>query len=254
MIGDDNSGDFKLQESIQAGREPAVQHGRTNYALRIADKAVKRQNIRDPLALENLIGMTFLRNPTSSALGARYGTLSSSARKPGWITFAPQFENITYTPGSVEFEFNEERDERTRGITHILVRIGRKTGITSATSNEALYALATQGGKSGITSALDGKVWHEIMVPLTEAYSQTFNTDVRSVGTYFRAYNLLWPTASGESSGGSLGVVVGTPATSATHLGHIRIDLRRNQTAVSFSDVNMLDTWVSFHAVRGIGG
>ena len=248
FIGDDNDGDFRLQESIQSGKTPAVQHGRTNYALRIADKAVKRQNIRDPLALENFIGLTMFGGP-SGGIGSTHFHRTGFT---GWIKYAPnQFPNVQYSSSNINLIFEEHRDTHTRDITHILVRIGRKTGLTSSTSVETFYNLATQSGVSGV-DATDGQVYNEIMIPLYVPYHiSTTSTGVNlsTITSTYQFHNLLFPnTAPNQNVAIRLSNEVRAGA--GRHNFTAFAPVRNITSALTTPN----DVWISFHAVRGIGG
>ena len=250
FIGSNNDdGIFELVEQIEAGKTPPVEHGRTNYGLRLAPNVVRQNNVRSPLDLENFIGMTFLNPATTKSRGVIYTPNLAEE----WVIYNNKaaFPEFTLLTGEVGINrTNAHRNNHTRFMTHILVRTGTKTGIPTSTNltedqvNE-LLVLVTQDGISRGGSSTDGVVGSEILVPLNHSYTPpitnaTAAAVVRGTTDEFTFFNLITDTS------GSIGIRFRQVSN-----GEVQIHAVVNDVG-SYTVPGT--QWLSFHAVRGIGG
>ena len=217
---------------------------RTNFGIDIKDGVIRRRHVNSILDLDNFMGLAMFGAPKSNSIGSNFNHRNNFR----WIKYAPnEFPNVEYSDNTIAINFQEHRNSHIRDITHILVRTGRKTGLTTSTSVSTFLDLATQDGVSGLDAG-DGEVYNEIMVPLYAPYEISASptpTVITSAGETYQYYNLAIPTNRSVAirlsnlnfSSGNRNYIGLTPATNNV-----------NQLS------NPNEIWISFHAVRGIGG
>ena len=204
--------------AIQIGTDPnTAQH---NYGLKFKEGAIRSRDILDPLAIDNLIGVCYFRNPASNALGQVYRPTFNY----GWNRSDTTL--FTVTNNQVAFISGLKRNASTRNVTHVLVRAGRASGITASTSNENAIKAAEA----------DANVYHEIIVPLSVSYT---NSNAVAIKDARKNYVIL--TESGME------FVVQTNVNTA---GILTVELSVGSVGQTLKG----DEFISFHAMRCIGG
>ena len=251
FIGSNNDdGVFELVEQIEAGKTPPVEHGRTNYGLRLAPSVVRQNNVRSPLDLENFIGMTFLNPATTKSRGTVYGTNLNEQ----WVIYNNGASHVGISPflnNAVSLLVDRQRNNNTRFITHFLMRTGIKSGIPTDTNLTAdqvneLLVLATKDGVTGNTGVLtDGEIYSEILIPSILPYTPPITNETaaavtRGPGGEFNFYNMA------TGGGGTIGIKF-----SQFPNGNVSLHAVVNDVG-SYTVPGT--QWISFHVVRGIGG
>ena len=207
---------FELR-SQQVGTASDAPH---NYDLRFAPGAIRGRDILDPLAIDNLIGVNFFQNPATDALGQIYRPRLTTP----WHRSDTTVFNVA--PNQVAVIGGLKRTASTRNVTHMLVRAGRAAGITNATSNEDAINAATN----------EANVYHEIFVPLSVSF-----TNANAVAVREARKNYVILTEAGMEF--SVQTVINTS-------GILTVEL----SVCSVGQTLKGDEFITFHAVRSIGG
>ena len=224
---------FRLLESVQGLTEKG-----TNFSLDFKEEAVRQQDIRNPLNVDNLIGATVL-NPATTTIsrGDVYSNTLDNGNG-GWTTEAGSAPGITFEATQARFTIARGRQAKLRNMTHILVRIGKNAN--AQTGGDTLRDIAIDPKASGGNS--EGDIMNEVMLPLENPYAPPVPSAINTSGTNRGTgdehlfYNL-----------GTANFRVGLRITERAN-GTKIIDVINNGAQVA------ANTWVSFHAVRGIGG
>ena len=228
---------LELVHSSFIGTNPNTR--RTNFGLGIKDGGVAQKHIQDPLNIANFLGATKLQAVTNSG-GVIYPTELDSG---DWVTEAGTAPGFAFKRSLAGFIINRGRTRQTRTMTHLLVRVGQDS--TASQGGDVLREIAINPADSGQGTA----VFDEIIVPLYHAYAPPLpsptnpSLTARGTSTEYLAYNLFGITPTPVAAF-SLGIRLGMDQN-----GSINVDVVSNM-ATALPD----NIWVSFHAVRGIGG
>ena len=235
-------GKFKLVEQVEG---EGLSAPRANFSLDIIEEAIRQQEIRNPLNIENFVGATVLETGTRSG-GAIYPT-ALDAGQGNWVTEAQAAPGFTFKT-TAGFTIARGRTAQTRTMTHLLVRLGFDS--TARTGGDTLRKIAIDPKASGARASgiVTGDILNEIMIPLTNTYLPPVPSPTnpsgtnRGTGDEYSFYNLGF--RSGSNSPRSVGIRVREMAT-----GEKVVDVISNS-----SNDNGSNIWISFHIVRGIGG
>ena len=213
---------FELN-SVQVGADdnPNRKH---DYGLQFRPGAIQYTDINPIDDFDNLIGLNFIQNP---AIVSNGNPLRPRLAKP-WVREDDNlFPNSQFDTSDVKFTIPRTRTALTRGITHILVKAGRISGITDSSTRDDI-----------ITNGVDNpsNVYHEISLSLSAAYAKN-NAAARRDG--FDRYNLLF------AAGVSCAVEV-----KSNEDGTLDIIAEVNNTGSALNG----QEYIAFYAVRGAGG
>ena len=220
---------FKLTH-VQIGAN--LNTARLDYALDLEKGAVRQQEIRDPLHLDNLIGITVLDH-NHTTRGVVFPTDLSGG---DWVTQAGSAPGITYTSGKVGFTIPSVKDAKLRTMTHILVRVGDANSSWTISGADTLREFSE-------TDNLQGTMVGELLLPLVHTYvppvpsATNPNGTTRGTGDEHSFYNL-----------GTASFTLGLRITQKANGQKIVEAISNNSTAVP---ENLI---ITFNVVRGIGG
>ena len=148
---------------------------KNDYGLEFKPGAIQFENINPVDDLEQLIGVNFIQNPGTIS----NGTPLKNRLNPAWYKGeGVLFPESSYNTGDVIFTIPRTRTAAQRGITHILVKAGRATGINDGYTADAMVA------------AVKNNTYHELMVPASAPYAINVNNPVGRAG--YARYNLLF--------------------------------------------------------------
>ena len=208
---------FELQ-SAQIGTDPnTAQH---NYGLHFQPGVIKSADIRQIDDLDNLIGITFVRGPATVNVGQ---PLRTRLTKP-WVQENEIFD-LSSTLATITIP--RKRTKNTRSITHMLVKLGRISGVTDATSRTDIINSVQRSAS----------VYHEILVPVISSYGKANGTNLKAG---IDNYNGLF----------AAGVSCSIQLTTDNTTGEVFISADLNDTSTSFNG----DEFIAVYAVRAIGG
>ena len=225
---------FELEHSSFIGTNPSTR--RTNFGLGIRDGGIRQNHLRDPLDIGNFIGATVLSN---GAVNDPTRIFPTDLDSGDWVTEAGTAPGITFKSSLAGFTIPRGRPAQLRTMTHFLVRIGKKSGAKAG--GDTLRNLAIDPKTSG--GNLEGDIMNEIMVPVMNTYAPpvpsptNVSGTTRGTGDEHSFYNL-----------GTSSFTVGIRITAKAN-GEKEVDVIDNSVPAIAAN-----TWVSFHAVRGIGG
>ena len=211
---------FELRAG-QIGTNPSTaQH---NYDLKFRDGAIKKYDINPVDDLENLIGINFVRNAATVTNGE---PLRPRLAIPWQREDRTLFVDDRFSTTEVKFTIPRTRVRITRGITHILIKAGRMSGVTNNTSRTDII--------NGIQT--ESNTYHEVVVPVSSSYAKN-NTVGGRPG--FDRYNVLF------ASGVSCAIEVKSNEDGTTD-----ITAEVNDTTSALNGQEFL----AFYAMRSIGG
>ena len=167
------------------GTGPNIQY---NYGIRFTPGAIRKADILDPLDLENLLGIVFPQYPSGTVAQGNPLIPRPVTNPPvSWIAGDDPDLNDTFTKSGSEVKISiaNKRNAATRGITHLLVRAGRVSGIGSASTRTSIIT-ATRP---------DSVVYSETHIPLTVVQSHGDNAPA-ATGTEYSNYCLLYTSPS----------------------------------------------------------
>ena len=209
--------------SVQIGADdnPNRQH---DYGLQFRPGAIQYTDINPVDDFDNLIGLNFIQNPAIISNG---NPLRPRLAKPWTREDDNLFPNSQFDTTDVKFTIPRTRTALTRGITHILVKAGRISGITDSSTRDDI-----------ITNGVDdpSNVYHEVSLSLSAAYAKN-NAAARRDG--FDRYNVLF------AAGVSCAVEV-----KANEDGTLDIIAEVNNSSSTLNG----QEYIAFYAIRGAGG
>ena len=204
---------------IGANDNPNRQH---NYALELKDGAIAKTKIRQILDLDNLIAVFFINEPSPHAIHTLLVPRFSYLEDANNPLFPIQ-------DGNVKFTIPRDRSAENRGVTHILVRSGRATGLTGDSTSDAIAAATV-----GISA--NNNIYHETIVPVNVPYVASGNEPPASItANYYNLYAAGRYTAIRVASERS---------------GDVRVQAAVANVAIRHDG----NDFIAFHAIRGIGG
>ena len=217
-----NLDDLFQLDSTQIGLDdnPDRQH---NYGLQLKDGAIRQEKVLPIDDLENLVGITFLGNPAVGSIGSE---IRHRLAKP-WTTESPDFDSFTLATNLIEVIIPAKRDVKTRAVTHLLIRAGRASGISDASDRTDII---------NATRDIDN-INHEILVPIYSSYDETYNATRADA---VRNYHILFAS----------GISAGIRVVNFVSNGNTIFEVVTNNQTPGYNGTEFL----SFHAVRGIGG
>ena len=209
---------FTLQSS-EVGSGQDLQH---NYDLVLKDGTIRSQNILPITDLDNLLGITFIQYPSAPSLG---DTMVHRLTTP-WIQ--ERTDLFPVTESSVNITIPAKRIDITRGITHILVRSGRVSGISDTSSRTEIINAVTD----------DGNIFGEILFPISVPYTVQNTAIARRDRS--SAYGVNFASS----------VTCGIESEHLFATGTTNIKAIVNNATSNFNG----DEFLAFYAVRGMGG
>ena len=201
-----------------------------NYGLELADEVVNYKKTRNPLDLENLIGLAFIKIPPGATTQSRAGIdFQLNDNQNQWITESTTAtDHFRKLSNQSRVELPIKRIPETRELTHILVRAGFKSDLANTDTRSELI---------DATINSDDLVYQEIMVPLSSPIPFTRLPNIRN----FRSdvYRILL-----------------TPTFAAAIVVDQMTDGKVTVSLASVDGSNLVPNglFVSFHIVRGMGG
>ena len=191
-----------------------------NYSFVLRDHVVRKQNIRATTDLDNLIGTMFVQYPTPGNVNE----ILINTRSFGW--YSEDATNTIFPLTSNQAKFTIERDLNAdqRDIISIMVRAGRASGITDSSNSSAIVAATTN----------ESNIYQTINIPVQVSFQATGTIASQSLH-----YHILF----------AAGVHAYIRVTSED-TGDTRVQAIVSSATNSFNG----NEFVSFYAVRGIGG
>ena len=242
-IGHADQGWFPLNLNtiftVEVGSVGMGQNIQYNYGIRFTPGAIRKADILDPLDLENLLGIVFPQYPTGTV-----GNGDALVPRPvgptsvSWIAGDDALLNNTFTKSGseVKITIGNKRNAATRGITHLLVRAGRVSGI-NATSSRSDIIDATRP---------DSAVYHESHLPISVVVGHggpgvpAFSSGAVEYSNYTAAF------ANGNQASCALQV----EHTTSNGQGAITAKAHHGASTTGFNGTEFL----AFYAIRGMGG
>ena len=213
---------FRLA-SVTIGTDPNTQEH--NYSLEFKDGVIKKSSIRATTDLDNLIGTMFVQYPTPANLNEiLVNSRTFTGGGSGWYVEDATNTIFPLTANQAKFTIERDLNPTQRDIISIMIRAGRATGITDSSLSSAIVAATTN----------ENNIYQTINIPVQVGF-QVSGT-IASASTH---YHILF----------AAGVHAYIRVTSE-ETGDTRVQVLVSNTTNSFNG----NEFVSFYAVRGIGG
>ena len=219
---------FEL-ESVQIGADdnPDRQH---NYGLIFKQHVIREEHIRDPLDLNNLLGITFPRYPDTISNNV---ALIPRLAVP-WIGEAGNnLDAFTKSPDEVKITIPNKRTDHTRTITHLLIRAGRVSGIDDTTSRTDIINMTRS----------DSAVYSETLIPLTVVIGHASGTSYTDNDEYTN-YTIAF--ANGSQASCTIQVLNDI----STGIGSVTARAHHGTSGTGFTGSEFM--WIA--VIRGMGG
>ena len=210
---------FILRHST-IGTDPNTQQ--FNYDLVLRDGVIRANKILPSWDLDNLLGVTFIQYPSAPS----NGDMMVHRLTTPWVQ--ERTDLFPVTESFVNMTVPAKRTDVTRGITHILVRSGRVSGISNTSTRTEIINAVTN----------DDNIFGEVTMPINTAYTVQ-STTVSARNRSF-AYGVNF----------ALSVTCGIETEHLFATGTTNIKAIVNNTTNNFDGTEFL----AFYAMRTIGG
>ena len=193
-VGHGNQGWFPLNLNtifeIVVSTVGIGQNAQHNYGLKFIPGIIRKVDIRDILDLNNLLGIVFPQYPSGTVSNGDPLVPRPVTSPPvSWIAGDDPALNDTFTKSGTEVKISigNKRNAATRGITHLLVRAGRVSGIGSASTRTSII----QATRS------DSAVYQEVHLPLSVA--QSFSESAPTSADEYMNYAVTFANTTNSS-------------------------------------------------------
>ena len=209
-----------------------------NYGLRFKSNVIHYNHITDLLDLDNLLGIVFPQYASGTvATGNALIPRPVGPTSVSWIAGDDALLNNTFTKSGseVKITIGNKRNAASRGITHLLVRVGRVAGI-DATSSRSDIINATRP---------DSVVYYEAHIPITVVQGHGGpSVPAFSTGQEYSNYGIAF------ANGNEASCVLQVEHTISSGQGAITAKAHHGSSTTGFNGTEFL----AFYVVRGIGG